>query len=632
MFKPRFIFTIILIIPAFTFIVAMRSLGSPESQAVQQTRADYSRYADSLTNSLLRLEQMLRTSQATEGKTAYHRRSLQAFTAVRDWYKHIEWLHSYLDPDDAKNFNGSPLPKLDEHIPAVVVIEPQGLQTIEEKLSATSWLHSKEERDSILRLLELARSDANDIRGLLHDRTITDRQLLEAARYNILRIITLGITGFDSPALGRSLQECVISWRQSRNVLQLYHSFFVRHDSSSAKRLSALLASGEMYLMQHQEFDRFDRWEFIRTYANPVYAAILDVHTASGIEFDTEVSGVNRPVNYKARTIFQTNALNPLGYARSKYETHTAEQITVGKTLFYDPVLSRNQTMSCASCHQPDRAFTDGVAKSAGSRPGTTVERNAPTLINSAFATKYFYDQRTDFLEEQIEHVISNDLEFHTSYIEIATKLGKSEEYRRLFAAAYGAAGQISAGMISSALSAYVRSLVAMDSPVDKALRGEPTPLHGTQLNAVKRGFNLFMGKAACGTCHFPPTYSGLVPPFYTDTESEVLGVLRTPSSKTIDPDLGKAGVYKYRSNIYRHSFKTSTVRNVLHTAPYMHNGAYPTLEHVMEFYNNGGGAGIGVSVPHQTLPPEKLHLRKSEITDLIHFMKALTDLPSAGY
>jgi cytochrome c peroxidase len=138
------------------------------------------------------------------------------------------------------------------------------------------------------------------------------------------------------------------------------------------------------------------------------------------------------------------------------------------------------------------------------------------------------------------------------------------------------------------------------------------------------------MGKAACGTCHFAPTFSGLVPPQFDETEAEVLGVPTQPQAPhELDPDWGRGGgLLKFQSEIYRHAFKTVTVRNIAHTAPYFHNGAYNTLEEVVDFYNNGGGVGLGLDVPNQTLPADSLHLSDQEQKDLIAFMQALTGQP----
>jgi cytochrome c peroxidase len=124
------------------------------------------------------------------------------------------------------------------------------------------------------------------------------------------------------------------------------------------------------------------------------------------------------------------------------------------------------------------------------------------------------------------------------------------------------------------------------------------------------------MGKAACGTCHYAPTFSGLIPPLYHESESEVLGL-------TADDDIGRAGnkVFNEDVDIYRHSFKTMSVRNALVTAPYFHNGTYATIEKVIDFYDQGGQ-----HLPNQTLSPDSLHLSKPEKAALIAFLQSLTD------
>jgi cytochrome c peroxidase len=142
------------------------------------------------------------------------------------------------------------------------------------------------------------------------------------------------------------------------------------------------------------------------------------------------------------------------------------------------------------------------------------------------------------------------------------------------------------------------------------------------------------MGKALCATCHFPPTFNGVVPPRYLETESEVLGVpTRFPAlpgtALSLDPDPGRHHVHY--APIFRNAFKTPTVRNAELTAPYLHNGGMETLEDVMDFYNAGGGAGLGLDVPNQTLPSDSLGLTRREMDDVIAFMKALTDTTGYG-
>ena len=145
-------------------------------------------------------------------------------------------------------------------------------------------------------------------------------------------------------------------------------------------------------------------------------------------------------------------------------------------------------------------------------------------------------------------------------------------------------------------------SLYSFDSDFDRFMRNEKTVSED-----VKKGFNLFMGKANCATCHFAPHFSGLVPPFFNENESEVLGITTRPIKQLpveLDKDLGRGNspVKKEKSWIYDYSFKTVTVRNIALTKPYFHNGAFNTLEEVLDFYNEGGGEGLGLKMKNQTL------------------------------
>ena len=141
------------------------------------------------------------------------------------------------------------------------------------------------------------------------------------------------------------------------------------------------------------------------------------------------------------------------------------------------------------------------------------------------------------------------------------------------------------------------------------------------------------MGKAACGTCHFAPTFSGLVPPYFAKNESEILGVLENPNAwlKKLDADLGRIDnkIYSEQAWIFERSFKTTTVRNAALTAPYFHNGAYKSLEQVIDFYDHGGGAGLGLEVKNQTLSADSLHLTSYEKSALIAFITSLNDATS---
>jgi cytochrome c peroxidase len=301
--------------------------------------------------------------------------------------------------------------------------------------------------------------------------------------------------------------------------------------------------------------------------------------------------------------------------------------VDLGRTLFFDPILSSTNDRSCASCHDPARAFTDGAPKSLALGRDGTLDRNAPTLINAVHSRRFFHDLRAMRVSDVVAHVLTNEREFNTGLLDVVGRLRTSDEYITMFSRAFSApaTSAIDPTNIGIAISAYLTTLVSFDSRVDRYLRGEDVTLSDSE----RRGFDLFMGKAACASCHFPPTFAGYVPPSFTESESEIIGVpLRRATEKAVaDPDPGRAGgIVRENAVIYRGSFKTPTVRNVALTAPYFHNGSYDRLEDVVDFYVRGGGAGIGLSVPYQTLPFEKLELTARDQRDLVAFMEALTD------
>ena len=230
------------------------------------------------------------------------------------------------------------------------------------------------------------------------------------------------------------------------------------------------------------------------------------------------------------------------------------------------------------------------------------LDRNAPTLLYSAYQFDQFWDGRARSLEQQIRTVLRDVREMHADTVKETDVM---------------------------AIAAYVRSLHPFNSPFDLYIRQESDRLS----TAAKKGANLFMGKAQCATCHFIPLFNGLIPPDYALSEFEVLGTTATDSfvgkGKRLSSDVGRYKLYPF--DFFKGAFKTPTVRNAAVTYPYMHNGVFRTLETLMEFYNKGGGAGLGLSVPDQTLSSSPLRLSVEEEKDIILFIHALTDSLHAG-
>lgn len=549
----------------------------------------------------------------------------EQFLLVREKYKQWEYLAAYFDDQYIKReVNGAPLPSILPNAANFETVEPSGLQVIDELVfsddfEANRYVISKH-------IMVLIRS-LNDYR--MFEKAVYDRNVFEAVRLELLRIFTLGLTGFDVPASGNSIPDAITSLKTMHSDLELYKKFFKKIDKDNADKLYNTFEAFIYYLEQHNDFDDLDRLYVLKSFINPLYKTMLELHKSSGVEMRHEVmnASLEPPYNHLSENIFSNDIIDPYKYIRLSPSLNNPQMVELGKMLFFDPVMSNNMKRSCASCHHPDKAFTDGLPKSLALDFDGTVNRNAPTLINCVYSERFFHDMRATSLEGQIDHVLSNRKEFNMSMLDIVDRLKQSEEYKSLFDEAFKkyTGDKIDPATVAYAISAYVSSLRGFNSDFDKYVRGEVNNIN----ESVKHGFNLFMGKAVCGTCHFAPTFNGTVPPLYLDSESEVLGVPEDPyvAKPRLDPDIGRyAGHLKERAEFYKHSFKTPTVRNIAVTAPYMHNGAYKNLDDVVDFYNKGGGIGLGYDVPHQTLPFDSLSLNKNEIKDLVAFMEALTD------
>jgi cytochrome c peroxidase len=253
----------------------------------------------------------------------------------------------------------------------------------------------------------------------------------------------------------------------------------------------------------------------------------------------------------------------------------TAEKIELGRRLFLDRRLSRDGSLSCAGCHDPARAFSDGhpVAIGVHGRQGT---RNAPALINRAYGRRFFWDGRVATLEEQVLKPIQDPNEMDLTLTEAAARVSLTPE------------------RISLALASYVRSILSGDSPFDRFTNRDRAALSAGQ----QAGLQLFRGKANCIACHVSPNF--------TDETLHNTGVAWR-DNKFADPGAGQG------------NFKTPTLREVARTAPYMHDGSIATLEDVIDYYDRGGNRNPG-------LDPEirPLHLSSAERQNLIAFLHCL--------
>lgn len=277
----------------------------------------------------------------------------------------------------------------------------------------------------------------------------------------------------------------------------------------------------------------------------------------------------------------------------------TPAKVALGRKLFFDPELSADRTLSCASCHQPSRYFTDGRARAVGIG-GTEGKRNVPSILNAAYGRSFFWDGRAASLEEQTLQPIQSAAELALPLRELERRLRERDDYREAFREAFEGEAT-SADRLSRALATYVRTLRSGDAPIDRFLHGDTTALSVD----ARRGFRLFVGRANCGICHLAP--------LFTDHGFHNTGVSWGSS------DLGRFAVTGRDED--RGAFKTPSLRNVAETAPYMHDGSLATLEEVIEHYAAGG-------TPNPALDEEvrPLDLAPSERRQLIAFLEALTE------
>jgi cytochrome c peroxidase len=534
------------------------------------------------------------------------------FLKARKFYKKIEGITEYYFPTVCKAINGPALKELEEEDDKI--IDPTGFQVVEEFVFPTvdsTAYHSLLQESRTLNGVIIR------LQGLLGSNTLTHSNVFEASRLQVLRIISLGISGFDSPIGQHSIQESYAALEGLEKILAFYLPV-LENGNSIKESLSEKFKNCKTFLLNNPDFNSFDRAYFISACVNPLCNDIYFFQQALKIKNNDLPSAIRMG---KA-TFFEERVFDELFFAPIQGQKNNESVTELGKLLFYDPILSGNNQRACASCHNPQFAFSDPVKKSRSFNSKGTVKRNTPTLVNSVFQQSQFWDGRVAFFEDQIQSVLANPLEMHGGLSKASLLLRKSNDYVRLFSEAFNDAEPITENNIQKSLAAYLRSLTGMNSRFDQFMRGDAGILSAEEI----KGFNLFMGKAKCGTCHFMPLFNGSVPPFYKETEAEVLGVpvKAVIANSKVDSDHGKFHIIP--NPLFDNMFKTPTVRNAALTAPYMHNGVYGTIEEVLDFYNRGGGAGIGIMIENQTLPADKLNLSEEERRSIISFIGALTD------
>lgn len=288
----------------------------------------------------------------------------------------------------------------------------------------------------------------------------------------------------------------------------------------------------------------------------------------------------------------------------------SAEQIDLGRYLFFDPLLSADQTVACASCHQPAKGFSDGLARSVGIN-GHETQRSAPTLWNSAFLQRLFWDARASSLEEQAAGPLYAANEMGNTPNKLLSTLSNNPNYARLFADAFPESAGIGTRQVYAALAAFESSLISLNSRYDQYAHGYHAALNSEEI----AGLNIFRSFVArCAECHTPPLFT-----------NQQIAVIGTPEPDDMPRDIGAE--HTFNSPKLRGGFKVPTLRNIEKTAPYMHSGGFTSLREAVAFYNDGRGH----AVPETESLQIHWHIWDPNLTDteldlLVKFLKTLTD------
>lgn len=312
---------------------------------------------------------------------------------------------------------------------------------------------------------------------------------------------------------------------------------------------------------------------------------------------------------------FYTSVQNKgLGGTRTSLPAHrdgfTPAQIDLGRYLFFDPLLSKDGSISCASCHQPDKGFSDDLDRSVGVT-GEKVARSAPTLWNVAFVDKFFWDARAKTLEEQAQGPLFDPLEMGNTPEQLLTTLSNNNTYVAMFAQAFPNSETLELSQVYTALTAFQTSLISLNSRYDRYAHGYHQALNQREI----AGMNVFRSFVArCAECHQPP--------LFTNNQVAVIG---TPEPEGRALDIGAEKTYNAPK--LRGGFKVPTLRNITKSAPYMHSGRYEKLIDTVKFYNDGRGN----SVPEGEEMLLHWHISEPNLTDdemqlVVEFMATLTD------
>lgn len=536
------------------------------------------------------------------------------------------WLR-YLDPVGYRSING-PLPVEWESEAYEKNGRPHkriGAGVILAELHLTDEEHPT--REALRALLAPAQEAVLRFKGLSAKLAQPDHFLF-CERLQVLNLAAIYTTGFECPDADRMLPELEALLSAGLEAQDAYNAAFPstpitpEHHQLYSAALAFIRSSPN-------DPDAFDRYTFLRKHVAPLYRSVQGMIARYGVRSS---SMVDYSLDPDERELFSKGLYRAqdgkgvFGQVKDAGDLKLLEDL--GRQLFFDPLLSGNGQRSCASCHSTTMAFTDTTRATpiAFDHQGA-LDRNAPTLINAELNHVLMHDGRHPHLRAQAHAVITDAREMGGNMAAVIDRVQHSAEYVEGFTPLLKYTPRLTGigpHHVLSAITYFYTQQSTGLSPFDRAMQGkeEVSP-------EVVHGFNLFMGKAECATCHFVPHFNGVKPP-YNGNEFEVIGTPADTAYTALSKDRGRFDALPEPE--MDHAFRTGGLRNIARTAPYMHNGVFRTLRQTIDHYNNGGAAGRGLDVPNQTLSSDSLHLSETEKRALEAFMISLNeDLPTVS-
>jgi len=580
----------------------------------------YSSSMGEFTRQLTLLSTTIRTADLSVELTKEKIR--QQIEASRLKMKRLDFWFRYLEPNVYRKING-PLPvewenEVFEKFEPPYRREGAGLSLAEKYLTEKTI-----DKDSLISLVESSVTALNTFRADSITKQLNSyHHFFLANRLFLLNLAAIYTTGFECPDTNNIIPELK---SMITDVKEIYNTYDETFSFTPLSKDYLTLYDQTISFVRHQpaNFTLFDNFAFIKDYINPLFRM--------NQQFIRSYSVVTKnyndfTLNNDCNSIFDKSLYAPQNskgvYSLIEDEKILNEIKQTGKLLFYDPILSANNLRSCASCHKPTEYFTDTTQATAFQFDHQQhLARNTPSLINVTFNHLVMLDGKHISLQDQGKDVMHNSAEMNNNEKDLVKKVMSCREYKdafKRFLRYTPEEKEVTLSHIVSAITFYYADFSNYSAPFDDAVNKRQDIS-----DVAKKGFNLFMSKAQCGTCHFLPIFNGVKPP-YISSEFEVIGVPEDSGYHKLSADKGRYLVNPARETL--NAFRTGTIRNAALTKPYMHNGVFQTLEQVIDLYDAGGGKGKKMKVDNQTLSSDSLKLTKEEKSELIAFIQSLNE------